>query len=657
MANAIKKISVQRGYDVTRYALNCFGGAGGQHACLVADALGMTEVLIHPFSSLLSAYGMGLADIRATRQQAIEETLGAKSLAALKREGGRLGKDAKAEVAGQGVPAGKIKVIVRAHIRYAGTDTPLIVEAGTLAKMKSAFEKAHKARFGFIDRSKELVIEAVSVEAVGGGAKFRERTPQDLARASSPRPPARPSSSPTANGTRPRSITRDQLAPGQKVNGPAIVMEPHQTVVVEDGWRAVDHREEPSGAGALRSAAARQGDRHQGRSDHARGVQQPVHVDRRADGRVAAEHRLLGQHQGAARFLLRGVRRRRLAGRQRAAHAGASRLDGPRGRNHHPREQGPDPTGRFLSDQRALQRRHAHPRPHRLHAGVRRRKEEDPVLGGEPRPSRRHRRHCAGLDVADRHLDRRGRHLHRQLQAGRPRPVLRARALRAPHQGASIRRAIRCRTSTTSRRRSPPTKRACRSCTRWSALFGLNGRARLHEARAGQRRRKRAPRHRPPARQRVQLRGRPGQRHQGQDHGRQEEARGDRRFHRHLAAAGHELQRAGAGDPRGRALRVPRHGRRRHPDERRVPAPDQHHHPRPFDAEAALSGRGRRRQRRGVADGDRHAARRARRHGRRAGHHEQRQLRQRQRISITRRSARARRRARASPAPTPCTPT
>src|SRR5204862_5328888 len=98
MANAIKKISVQRGYDVTRYALNCFGGAGGQHACLVADALGMTEVLIHPFSSLLSAYGMGLADIRATRQLAIEETLGAKSLAVLKREGSRLGKDAKAEV-------------------------------------------------------------------------------------------------------------------------------------------------------------------------------------------------------------------------------------------------------------------------------------------------------------------------------------------------------------------------------------------------------------------------------------------------------------------------------------------------------------------------------------------------------------------------------
>jgi 5-oxoprolinase (ATP-hydrolysing) len=299
MANAIKKISVQRGYDVTRYALNCFGGAGGQHACLVADALGMTEVLIHPFSSLLSAYGMGLADIRATRQLAIEENLGAKSLAAIKREGGRLGKDAKAEVAGQGVPAAKIKVIVRAHIRYAGTDTPLIVEAGTLAlsrrgtgspssppplrgrsaaagrreggkrqalhsprtplpnpppqggrepaaasltlvpleKMKSAFEKAHKARFGFIDRTKQLVVEAVSVEAVGGGAKFRERTLKKT-RQKVPSP-ARTTQFYSGGAMQKAAVyTREQLSPGHKVKGPAIIIEPHQTIVLEDGWRA-----------------------------------------------------------------------------------------------------------------------------------------------------------------------------------------------------------------------------------------------------------------------------------------------------------------------------------------------------------------------------------------------------------------------------------
>jgi 5-oxoprolinase (ATP-hydrolysing) len=237
MANAIKKISVQRGYDVTRYALNCFGGAGGQHACLVADALGMTTVLIHPFSSLLSAYGMGMADIRATRQQAVEEPFGGKSLATLRREGARLGKDAKAEVVGQGVPAAQIKVIVRAHIRYAGTDTPLVVNGGTLAAMKSAFEKAHKARFGFIDRSKQLVIEAVSVEAVGGGARFKEKK-HKAARGKLP-PPARRTEFFSGGAWHKASVyTRDQLKPGSKVAGPAIVIEPHQTIVVEDGWRA-----------------------------------------------------------------------------------------------------------------------------------------------------------------------------------------------------------------------------------------------------------------------------------------------------------------------------------------------------------------------------------------------------------------------------------
>src|SRR5512133_3671698 len=129
MANAIKKISVQRGYDVTRYALNCFGGAGGQHACLVADALGMTKVLIHPLSSLLSAYGMGLADIRATRQQALEEPFGDDVLASIATVGGRLGAEARREVVDQGVAAPSVEVFVRAHIRYAGTDTALVVPA------------------------------------------------------------------------------------------------------------------------------------------------------------------------------------------------------------------------------------------------------------------------------------------------------------------------------------------------------------------------------------------------------------------------------------------------------------------------------------------------------------------------------------------------
>jgi 5-oxoprolinase (ATP-hydrolysing) len=248
MANAIKKISVQRGYDVTRYALNCFGGAGGQHACQVADALGMTSVLIHPLSSLLSAYGMGLADIRSVRQQAIEEPFGTKARATLEMVARRLAGDAIEEVAGQGVAANKIKLHVRAHIRYAGTDTPLIVDAGTsvgrgkvrlasLAKMKTVFERAHKARFGFIDRSKALVIEAVSIEAVGGGATFTEK-PRKTTRTKLPAPARRTRFFSGGKWHRALVYSRDTLMPGHKVKGPAIVIETHQTVVVEHGWQA-----------------------------------------------------------------------------------------------------------------------------------------------------------------------------------------------------------------------------------------------------------------------------------------------------------------------------------------------------------------------------------------------------------------------------------
>jgi 5-oxoprolinase (ATP-hydrolysing) len=252
MANAIKKISVQRGYDVTRYALNCFGGAGGQHACLVADALGMTNVLIHPLSSLLSAYGMGLADIRSVRQQAIEEPFGKKAHATLEKEAGRLAHIVIGEIAAQGIEHIKIKLRVRAHIRYAGTDTPLIVAAGSftpsgnkkrgqamasLAKMKSAFEHAHKAQFGFIDRSKELVIEAISVEAIGGGARFKEKL-RKARRRKLPSSARRTRFFSIGKWQRANVYLRAALTPGDKIKGPAIVVEPHQTVVVEQGWQA-----------------------------------------------------------------------------------------------------------------------------------------------------------------------------------------------------------------------------------------------------------------------------------------------------------------------------------------------------------------------------------------------------------------------------------
>jgi 5-oxoprolinase (ATP-hydrolysing) len=190
---------------------------------------------------------MGLADIRATRQQAIEQPLGGKALAVLKQIARELGKDVRDEVAGQGVPAKDIKVLVRAHIRYAGTDTALIVDAGVIpsagrrgalpAQIQRAFEKAHKARFGFIDRSKQLVIEAVSVEAIGGGARFRERAGQRT-RGRLPAPARKIKFFSGGAWRAAAAFTRDQVKVGAKVKGPAIIIEPHQTIVVEPGWQA-----------------------------------------------------------------------------------------------------------------------------------------------------------------------------------------------------------------------------------------------------------------------------------------------------------------------------------------------------------------------------------------------------------------------------------
>src|SRR3984893_17681228 len=186
---------------------------------------------------------MGLADIRSVRQQAIEEPFGDKARKTLQTVSRRLARATVDEVTGQGVATNKITVHVRAHIRYAGTDTPLIVDAGKNAKlaslksMKSAFERAHKAQFGFIDRAKALVIEAVSVEAIGGGATFREKT-RKTTRAKLPAPARRTRFFSNGKWQRARVYTGAPRAPGHKVKGPAIVIEPHQTVVVEHGWQA-----------------------------------------------------------------------------------------------------------------------------------------------------------------------------------------------------------------------------------------------------------------------------------------------------------------------------------------------------------------------------------------------------------------------------------
>ena len=244
MAEAIKTISIARGYDVTRYALNCFGGASGQHACDVADALMISTVLIHPYSSLLSAYGMGLADITAQRAQGVDEPLRVEALLRVNAVADQLASVAVAEVEGQGVAREAIKVHRRAELRYSGSDTTIEVPLLTPAAMRRAFESAHKSRFGFVDRAKAIAIEAVSVEAVGGAARLRERTMAGLdergRRGRKPRlQPARATRFFSHGSWREANVfLREALAVGAAVDGPALIIEPHQTIVVEHGWRA-----------------------------------------------------------------------------------------------------------------------------------------------------------------------------------------------------------------------------------------------------------------------------------------------------------------------------------------------------------------------------------------------------------------------------------
>ncbi len=297
MANAIKKISVQRGYDVTGYALNCFGGAGGQHACLVADALGMTTILIHPFSSLLSAYGMGLADIRSVRQRAIEEPLPddpaehelENRLVPIVED---LAREARDELLRQDIPKDDIRFAIKVHARYSGTDTALIYNGGwsgsdadynarvrrfedLSAKYKPSqtyqdfppalplrldehifgylqeaesiqlwFHAHHRLRFGFRYPERQVILEAISVEAIGGGAKFAEEA-REITTARLPEPAQRTRFFSGSAWHDAGVFTREQLERGHKVAGPAIIIEPHQTVVIEDGWQgeitAKDH--------------------------------------------------------------------------------------------------------------------------------------------------------------------------------------------------------------------------------------------------------------------------------------------------------------------------------------------------------------------------------------------------------------------------------
>ena len=241
MANAIKKISVARGYDVTRYTLQCFGGAGGQHACLVADALGMKQVFVHPLAGVLSAYGMGLADQSLIREQSVELRLTPEAMSALVLPLQQLSESARQALSVQ-VGGGVIEVLKRVHVRYEGSDTALMVPMGSMTEISQAFEAAYRQRFAFLMAGKALMVEAVSVEAVVKGDTALE---QSHALAAPRRVPLKDTvrmytagSDGDARWWQAGLYVREDLQPGDRMTGPAIIAEKNATTVVEPGWQA-----------------------------------------------------------------------------------------------------------------------------------------------------------------------------------------------------------------------------------------------------------------------------------------------------------------------------------------------------------------------------------------------------------------------------------
>ncbi len=224
MANAVKKITVQRGHDVTRYALTGFGGAGGQHVCAVADALGIDTVLVPPLAGVLSAYGIGLADATALREQSVEEPLGPACLDRVERLCAELADRTREALRADGVADRAITVRARLLLRYAGTDAALAVDLGTEDAMARAFTAAHRSRFGFtMDRP--VVVETATVEATGDTGAAAADAPGTGAPPPPRRTPlrARPTPwtcTPKGGGGGPRSTAGPICAPPTPSPGP-----------------------------------------------------------------------------------------------------------------------------------------------------------------------------------------------------------------------------------------------------------------------------------------------------------------------------------------------------------------------------------------------------------------------------------------------------
>ncbi|MBW4679505.1 MAG: hydantoinase B/oxoprolinase family protein [Microcoleus vaginatus WJT46-NPBG5] len=240
MASAIKKISLQRGYDVSQYTLCCFGGAGGQHACLIADALGMKQVFIHPYAGVLSAYGMGLADVGVIRERAVEAELSRELEAALKQALAELEAEGKGELtadAGSLKQMETLEVLQKVRLRYEGTDSALIVDFGDIAGMREQFEEAHRQRYGFVQPEKALIVEAVSVELV---EKMESPAELVISRRTDalPVPVATVQMYTAGEWQEVPVFQREDLQPGDQIIGPAIIIEATGTNIIEPAWQA-----------------------------------------------------------------------------------------------------------------------------------------------------------------------------------------------------------------------------------------------------------------------------------------------------------------------------------------------------------------------------------------------------------------------------------
>jgi 5-oxoprolinase (ATP-hydrolysing) len=239
MAEAIKRISVQRGHDVTRYTLTVFGGAGGQHACRVADELGMNRILAHPLAGVLSAYGMGLADQTAMREQSIERRLEMSAIDEINVVLDRLATDASSELLQQGIARDRVDVVRRVHLRYDGTDTALIVAFATMSEMQAAFDAEYLKRYSFLMEGRTLVIEAVSVEAIGRGDTVDPDSTAARARATPLEAVAAMRIYSEGEWRDTPLYARDDMLPGDVIGGPAIIAEANATTIVEPGWEAI----------------------------------------------------------------------------------------------------------------------------------------------------------------------------------------------------------------------------------------------------------------------------------------------------------------------------------------------------------------------------------------------------------------------------------